>query len=102
MESSVAEPKETVAVHAKSRLAIRAAILGTEADLSCRQRVEKSTFGISTIDEKRGSFEGAIRIPLRALSFLFNDLVIRRIPCKPLQFLLLVFSIPTAPTNQPD
>jgi hypothetical protein len=44
----------------------------------------------------RGSFEGAIRIPLRASSFLFNDLVFLRIPRKSLKFLTSVFSIPTA------
>jgi len=56
---------------------------------------------ISTPEEKRGSFEGAIRIPLRALSFLFNDLAFLRIPRKSLKFLTLLFSIPTAHTVQP-
>src|SRR6266849_10160059 len=55
---------------------------------------------ISTPEEKRGSFEGAIRIPLRALSFLFNDLAFLGIPRKSLKFLTLLFSIPTARTHQ--
>ncbi len=50
--------------------------------------------------EKRGSFEGAIRIPLHASSFFFNDLVFLVIPRKSLKFLAPLFSIPTAPTNQ--
>jgi hypothetical protein len=45
---------------------------------------------------KRGSFEGAIRIPLHALSFLFNDLAFLVIPRKSLKFLTLLFSVPTA------
>jgi hypothetical protein len=51
------------------------------------------------IDEMRGSFGGAIRIPLRALSFLFNDLVFPGISCKSLKFLILLFSIATDPAN---
>ncbi len=39
-----------------------------------------------------------MRIPLRAPSFLFNDLAFLRIPRKSLKFLQLLFSIPTAPT----
>jgi len=46
-------------------------------------------------DEMRGSFEGAIRIPLRALSFLFNDLAFLCIPCKSLKFHWFLFSAPT-------
>ena len=49
--------------------------------------------------KKRGSFEGAIRIPVHSSSFLFNDLVFLRIPRKSLKFLTLLFSIRTAPTN---
>jgi hypothetical protein len=40
-----------------------------------------------------------MRIPLRASSFLFNNLAFLRIPRKSLKFLTLLFSIPTAPTN---
>jgi len=50
------------------------------------------------LEEKRGSFEGAIRIPLHASSFFFNDLVFLVIPRKSLKFLTPLFSIPTAPT----
>ena len=52
------------------------------------------------LEEKRGSFEGAIRIPLHASSFSCNDLVFLVIPRKSLKFLTPLFSIPTAPTNQ--
>jgi hypothetical protein len=48
------------------------------------------------LEEKRGSFEGAIRIPLHASSFLFNDLAFLVIPRKFLRFLTPLFSIPTA------
>jgi hypothetical protein len=51
------------------------------------------------LEEKRGSFEGAIRIPLHASSFFFNDLVFLVIPRKSLKFLTPLFSIPTAPTK---
>jgi len=51
------------------------------------------------LEEKRGSFEGAIRIPLHASSFFFNDLVFLVIPRKSLKLLTPLFSIPTAPTN---
>jgi hypothetical protein len=50
------------------------------------------------LEEKRGSFEGAIRIPLHASSFFFNDLVFLVIPGKSLKFLTPLFSIPTNPT----
>jgi hypothetical protein len=50
------------------------------------------------LEEKRGSFEGAIRIPLHASSFFFNDLAFLVIPRKSLKFLTPLFSIPTAPT----
>jgi hypothetical protein len=49
--------------------------------------------------EKRGSFKGAIRSPLRFLLFLFNDLLFLRISFKSLKSLAFLFSIPTAPTN---
>src|SRR5580700_119019 len=50
-------------------------------------------------EKKRGSFEGAIRIPLRASLFLFNDLGFLHVPRKSLKFHSSLFSIPTAPTN---
>src|SRR5260370_36156334 len=53
----------------------------------------------SMTKESRGSFEGAIRIPLHASLFLFNDLPFLRIPRKSLKFPTLLFSIPTAPTK---
>ena len=49
--------------------------------------------------EERGSFEGAIRIPLHSPLFLFSDLEFLRIPRKSLKFHSSLFSIPTAPTN---
>src|SRR6266481_3285076 len=49
---------------------------------------------------KRGSFRGAIRIPLHALLFLFNDLAFPLIPRKSWKFLTLLFSISTAPNKQ--
>jgi hypothetical protein len=49
-------------------------------------------------EKKRGSSEGAIRIPLRASLFLFNDLGFLHVPGKSLKFLASLFSIPTAPT----
>src|SRR5712692_4842735 len=54
---------------------------------------------ISSPKEKRGSFEGAIRIPLHASLLLFIDLAFLAIPRKSFGFLTLLFSIPTAPTN---
>src|SRR5260370_17336521 len=55
---------------------------------------------ISSPKEKRGSFEGAIRIPLHASLFLFIDLAFLAIPRKSFGFPTLLFSsIPTAPTN---
>ena len=54
------------------------------------------------LEERRGSFEGAIRIPLHASSFFFNDLAFLVIPRKSLKFLTPLFSIPTAPTNPHD
>lgn len=47
----------------------------------------------------RGSFKGAIRICLRFLSFLFNDVVFLHIPRKSPRSLRLLFSFPTAPTS---
>ena len=51
---------------------------------------------ISAKEEKRGSFEGAIRIPLRSLMLFFNGLALLRIPRKSLKFHSSLFSIPTA------
>ena len=50
------------------------------------------------LEEERGSFEGAIRIPLHASSFFFNDLVFLVIPRKSLRFLTPLFRKPTALT----
>src|SRR5258708_12954353 len=47
---------------------------------------------ISSPKEKRGSFEGAIRIPLHASLFLFIDLAFLAIPRKSFGFLDLVVS----------
>jgi hypothetical protein len=47
------------------------------------------------LEEKRGSFEGAIRIPLHASSFFFNDLAFLVIPRKSLKFLTPLFSVAT-------
>src|SRR5271170_2483061 len=78
----------------KCRLAIRAANFETEPTF-----LTNSGRRISTPEKKRGSFGGAIRIPLHALSFLFNDLTFLRVPRKSLKFHSSLFSIPTAPTN---
>src|ERR1700726_2311702 len=48
----------------------------------------------------RGSFKGAISIPLHSLGLFVNDLDLRRIPRKSLKSLPLFFSIPTAPTKK--
>jgi hypothetical protein len=54
----------------------------------------------NAVDEmNEGSIKGAIRIPLRSSPFLFNDVALRRVPCKSIESLLLLFSTPTAPTN---
>jgi hypothetical protein len=71
-----------------------------EADFRFRAVTEKlKAVESQQIRENRGSFKGAIRIPLRALMFLFNDLAYLCIPRKSLKFLALLFSIPTAPTK---
>src|SRR5271165_5446592 len=82
------------------QLAIRAAKFGPEADFEF-EAVDRNSNGIrnASISTERGSFEGATRIPLHAPSFLFNDLAFLWIPRKPVKFLALLFSIPTAPTN---
>jgi hypothetical protein len=61
---------------------------------SCGEKIE-----FNGTDEMRGSFEGAIRIPLHASLFLCNDLAFLCIPCKSLKFLALLCSIPSAPTK---
>ena len=78
----------------KCRFAIRAAKFGPETDAVFVLRGNKE---FHETDEMRGSFEGAIRIPLRALSFLFSDLAFLCIPCKSLKFLPSLFSISTTP-----
>jgi len=83
------------------RPAIQAARFVSEADFQSGQWVENHDGVISQNQEKRGSFEGAIRILLDALRFLVNDLAFLRIPRKSLKFLTLLFSIPTAPTSHP-
>src|SRR5882724_283924 len=57
---------------------------------------ERLRVKVSSTKQKRGSFEGAVRIPLHALLFLFKDLAFLRIPSKSLKFRLLL-SIPTTP-----
>jgi len=56
----------------KRRVAIRAVRFDPKPTLS--SRYEKREF--HRTDEKRGSFEGAIRIPLRALSFLSRNSIL--------------------------
>jgi hypothetical protein len=84
----------------ENRLAIRAARFGPGADVTFWGS-GRTTNGreICRTVKNRGRFKGAIRIPLRSLSLFFNNLALRRIPCKPLKSLPLLFSIPTAPTN---
>lgn len=57
---------------------------------------EKTYNGIKKYQKKRGSSEGATRMPLRSLMLFFNDLALLRIPRKSLKFLASLFSIPTA------
>ncbi len=52
-------------------------------------------------EKKRGAFKGPIRIPSSSPVFFFNDLEFFRISAKSLKFQSLLFSIPTASTNQP-
>ncbi len=49
--------------------------------------------------KKRGAIEGPIRIPLDSSLFLFNALALLSISSKSLKLQLVLFSIPTAPTN---
>jgi hypothetical protein len=69
------------------RPAIRAARFGLEADFRFGAVGEISRGRELPEREKRGSVEGAVRIPLRSPAFLFNDLAFRRIPRKPLKSL---------------
>jgi hypothetical protein len=86
-------------LQAERRLAIRAAKLA-RSRLSVWGSEQKSHgVGISSIEEKRGSFEGAIGISLPASLFFFIDLTFLVIPRNSLKFLVPLFSIPTAPTN---
>ena len=48
---------------------------------------------------KRGSFKGAIGIPLRSVFFLFNDLMFLRISSKSLESQRCCFRSPPPPTN---
>jgi hypothetical protein len=67
----------------KGRFAIRTAKFGPETDTILGREGKK----LHETDEMRGSFERAIRIPLRPSLFLFNDLEFLRIPRKSLKFL---------------
>src|SRR5882672_2176135 len=88
--------------HDERRLAIRATRFVSEADFPSGAAGEQpKPEEIWQSREKRGSFEGAIRIPLHASSFFFNDLVFLVIPRKSLKFLTPLFSIPTAPIIHP-
>jgi hypothetical protein len=78
------------------RLAIRAAKLGPKPTLHLRPWVKIPCRWNLGAPEKRGSFEGAIRILMHALLFLFNDLAFLGIPHKSLKFQTLLFSIPTS------
>ncbi len=85
------------------RLAIRAAKFEPEADYATWTVSEIHSDGISVVVKKRGAIKGPIRIPLHSQLFLFNALAFPCIPSKSLKFRLVVFSIPTAPTNHlPD
>jgi hypothetical protein len=84
----------------EGRLAIRAARIVSEVDFPRGAVGEQQTpEEFSQNREKRGSFEGAIRISLHALSFLFNSFAFRRIPRKSLRVHSSLFSIATEPTN---
>jgi hypothetical protein len=77
----------------KRRFAIRAVRFGPKPTLS--SWYQKREF--HGTDEKRGSFEGAIRIPLRALLCLFNDLAFLCIPRKSLEIPNVVVFDPYVP-----
>jgi hypothetical protein len=47
----------------------------------------------------RGSFKGAVTVPLHSLTLFFSDLASHSISRKSLRFHPLLFSIPTAPTK---
>ena len=102
MESSVVRPRQArcclfeprknvcLIVEMKSRFAIRAARFGARNRRYLRGRRSGNSMRLT----KRGSFEGALRIPLRSPSFLFNDLVFPRIPRKSLKFRRFLFRSP--------
>jgi hypothetical protein len=95
MKLSVTVSRWRGAYPRECRLAIRAATFWPEADalfLEVVERVGEATHNA----RERGSFKGAIRIPLRSLKLFFNDLVFLRVSRKFLKFLA---SIPTAPTK---
>ncbi len=79
--------------------AIRAAKFGPIADSAFR--AAKKNTRESQHREKRGAFEGPIRISLHSLLCLFNALALPSISSKSLKFQSVLFSIPTAPTNYP-
>ena len=89
-----ARGRKSLILRVKRRFAIRAAKFGPETDAIFE--VGERFHGAN---EKRGSFEGAIRIPLRSPSFLFNDFMFLRIPRKSLKSHSSLFSIPTTPTH---
>jgi hypothetical protein len=90
-----ARGRKSLILKIKRRFAIRATKFGPETDAI----FEVGGKRFHGANEKRGSFEGAKRIPLRALMFLFNDLAFLRIPRKSLKFHSSLFSIPTGPSN---
>lgn len=106
LESRVVRPRQArwclgrennlLILRMKRRFAIRAAKFWLETVAIFVVRGKKEFHGA---DEMRGSFEGAIRVPLRALSFLFNDIAFLCIPRKSLKFHWFLFSIATIPTN---
>jgi hypothetical protein len=64
----------------KRRFAIPAAEFGPETERFLIWREERE---LHRTDERRGSFEGAVRIPLHALLLLFSSLAFLCIPRKP-------------------
>jgi hypothetical protein len=89
-------PRFALGSHGEGRLTIRAARFVCEADFP-RGAVGEQTNakGIWQNREKRGGFEGAIRISLRAPSFLFNSLAFLRIPLESLYRVFREISCPS-------
>jgi hypothetical protein len=79
------------------RFAVRAAKFGPEVDYLFRALGAAHDGG--NCSRKRGSLKGAVKVPLRVSSFLFNALAFRSTPRKSLKSLSLLFSIPTAPAK---